>query len=277
MIYDYEVGDKLIEYKHSSIEVKSFGSRGASTTSSILHAKNDGVGSIFPSSASKGPGPSTLATAGGLPSRARIDSLRKELVQDLRDPAEVDHTSEAWEYHSQSPGRRVSKADSRPVSPSSPCLRMPVKPHNTYMSLTMNVMISSVGRAVDGDNRRAAQAFFAELRRMNGRFQSVKKMDALLTRKRLNRMFTTFATLKQREPLHECCRRFTGPIIQSASTMSQASMLPPCLSELQSEVSTYVALGKVLGVVLSVHRVFKLWAFRQFRINNSLNIGYRVT
>ena len=165
---------------------------------------------------------------------------------------------------------RISRADSRPASPSS-LSPSNAKRKSVFLGFQLSGLVLSLERTVSSVNARNMRSAFRQLRHASRVRKSIKAMAKLLQRKLLNTKFKCFCLL------HDCgCESFntsetrTGvktPLVLPLGSKLSPAILPSFLNEKGSNGSNrrYAGVGKITGIVLAVDRFHKMSFFNILR------------
>jgi hypothetical protein len=202
-----------------------------------------------------------------LPStRARLVSLREELLDDLRvSPIRsTTRTKVCFE-----PG--YSRPDSRPVSPTSPAgaplSPSSVKKYGVYMGFTMSILLRNLSRISEEFELSCKSHFLRRLQHISNGQRAVTSFRALLERKRLNVIFHTFQRMKpqvRESPRITEGHRSIFPLAEPSELIN----IPLILSLDRQHLGRFAGLGKLVGVLLSVIRFLKLEAVQRLSVNS---------
>lgn len=198
-------------------------------------------------------------------SSKRVSSIKMAFEEELRGNSPMARKKGVKHQH----GGDVSRPDSRPASPCSPAMASPrsMKKFGVKMGFSLSFLLKSLMKAADSVETRESRRFLDMLSLIRRLGKGCEALDRLVKRKRLNHKFHTLLRIKQ-NVVHTSAKfavRESGRPTILPVEISSSSMPLRIITILDNaSVAEYAGAGKIVGTILSIHRIHKLDVFKQF-------------
>lgn len=202
--------------------------------------------------------------------RSRNSCIRKEVLSDLTDIGVVLRKSNFLNVGSPPRLDKIYRGESRPaspVSPYTPTSPRSMKKKSVMLGFRLNSITLVLKRALEKSNAVNCRDFLHRLRKINNRLTALRILADLLTRKLLNKKFHTFSILvtdvnTKATTLQEVVNI---PSVLPLGAVHPLAKLPPYLHYKGSQQHKYAALGKIVGVMMSISRIYKSVFFNRLK------------
>lgn len=135
------------------------------------------------------------------------------------------------------------------------------------MGFSLSFLLKSLIKAADSVETREIRRFMDMLSLISRLGKGCDALDRLFRRKRLNNKFHTFLRIKQNVVQTSAIfavRESGRPTILPVEISSSSMPLRMIITLDNASLEAYAGVGKIIGTILSIHRIHKLDAFRQF-------------
>lgn len=144
------------------------------------------------------------------------------------------------------------------------------------MGFSLSFLLKSLIKAADSVETREKRRFMDMLSLIRRLGKGCDALDRLFRRKRLNNKFHTFLRIKQNvvQTSAKFADRESGrPTILPVEISSSSMPLRMIITLDNASLAAYAGVGKIVGTILSIHRIHKLDAFKQFHNVKSSGIS----
>lgn len=213
-------------------------------------------------------------------SRSRNTNVKREVLHDLIGPGSPIRLRKTTDSLLSPLSKKISKGDSLPTTPVGGASPSRIKTIGVHIGFQLNVFVSVLLKTLADHDRLSKKEFLWRLSCMNDKSKSIERLSRLLQTKLTNHKFHAFYSFKVRE-VPELPRSEIDD--DSKSDTPQRCIFPNVFLPGQSSAhwdhkhpgtSRWVAMGKIVGVMLSVVRYEKMRSLNEFRRLKFRNLTY---